>query len=453
MSLSRDPISIIGAGPTGALLAILLQRLGMRVVLYESRPDPRDRSGESGRSINLALADRGIHALTLAGVFGDVNPAMLPMRGRLIHAQDGTTSLQPYGQRPNEIIHAISRHRLNQVLLDVAVRRHGVQIHFEHRLEGADFAAGAAQLRDLRRDRILSVPLRALLACDGAGSVMRRHMSGLGLIDAHETDLEHGYKELSIPADPTGRHRIANDALHIWPRGNYMLIALPNQDGSFTATLFLPKRGAMSFESLTDAAAIDRFLSSSFPDARELMPNCVAEFQSHPTGFLGTVYASPWHYRGMAALMGDSAHAIVPFHGQGMNCCFEDCVEFAECVGLHSSWETLFADFGSRRKPNTDAIAAMASENYLEMRERVADPRFQLQQALALALEKRYPQRFIPRYSMVMFHHEIPYLVAQQRGRIQAQLLTDLTAGASELADVDFERAEREIDSRLSPIA
>jgi kynurenine 3-monooxygenase len=453
VSLSEDSVCIIGAGPTGALLAILLRRLGMQVVLYESRPDPRRGSGESGRSINLALADRGIHALSQAGVLGDIEPATLPMRGRLVHALDGTTSLQPYGQRPNEILHAISRHRLNQVLLDVALRRHGVQVHFEHRMEGADFAAGAAHVRDLRSDRILSVPMRPLLICDGAGSLMRRRMSALGLIDAREAGLDHGYKELTIPAGEAGLHRIASDVLHIWPRGDYMLIALPNQDGSFTATLFLPNSGAVSFESLTDAAAVERFVLSSFPDVCELMPRFVAEFQAHPTGFLGTVYTSPWHYRGMAALVGDSAHAIVPFHGQGMNCCFEDCVEFAECAGRHSSWGTLFADFFSRRKPNTDAIAAMASENYLEMRERVADPRFQLQQALALALEKRYPRRFIPRYSMVMFHHEIPYLVAQQRGGIQAQLLTDLTAGVSDLADVDFKRAEREIESRLPPIA
>jgi kynurenine 3-monooxygenase len=452
VSVPREGISIVGAGPTGALLAICLQRAGVQAEVYESRPDPRATPSESGRSINLALADRGIHALMRAGVFDDIKPAMLPMRGRLIHALDGTTSLQPYGQRPSEVIYAISRHRLNQVLLDVAARRHGVKVHFEHRLEGADFAAAAAQVRDLRRDRMLRLPMDPLLLCDGAGSVMRRQMSALGLIKAHETDLEHGYKELSIPADAHARHRIAADALHIWPRGNYMLIALPNEDGSFTATLFLPTRGAVSFESLREADAIEQFLRASFPDARELMPNFVAEFIAHPTGFLGTVEASPWHHGGMAALVGDSAHAMVPFHGQGMNCCFEDCLEFAALIPSHSSWESLFTAFYAARKPNTDAIAAMASENYLEMREHVADPHFQLQQALALALEKRFPQRFIPRYSMVMFHHEIPYLIAKQRGAIQAQLLADLSAGAATLEDVDFERAAGEVTARLAPI-
>jgi kynurenine 3-monooxygenase len=451
MTADRPAVRIIGAGPTGALLAILLQRRGHHVELYETRPDPRGVAAESGRSINLALADRGIHALQMAGVFQDLEKALLPMRGRLIHHLEGGTSFQPYGQRPNELIYSISRHRLNQNLLEVAARQPGVTVHFEHRFETAEFDEGTAQIRDLRHDRLISVPMQPLLATDGAGSWMRRRMSSLHLIDAHETDLEHGYKELSIPADAQGRHRMDRNALHIWPRGNYMLIALPNADGSFTATLFLAKHGEVSFESLTEAAAIERFLSQSFPDAHELMPDCISEFNDHPVGFLGTVSASPWHYRGMTALIGDSAHAIVPFHGQGMNCCFEDCVEFDACMAKHSSWESVFAEFGALRKPNTDAIAAMALDNYLEMRERVAHPKFQLQQALSLELERRFPQRFIPRYSMVMFHHEIPYQTALQRGTVQAELLAELTAGAvSTLRDVDFERAEREIRTRLA---
>jgi kynurenine 3-monooxygenase len=449
----RPAVRIIGAGPTGALLAILLQRRGHTVELYETRTDPREAAAESGRSINLALADRGIHALQMAGVFHDLEEALLPMRGRLIHHLEGGTSLQPYGQRPNELIYSISRHRLNQSLLEVAARRPGVTVHFEHRFETADFDEGMAFIRDLRHDRLISVPMQPLLATDGAGSWMRRRMSSLHLIDAHETDLEHGYKELSIPADAAGRHRMDRNALHIWPRGNYMLIALPNQDGSFTATLFLAKHGEVSFDSLTGTAAVERFLAHNFPDARELMPNRIAEFNHHPVGFLGTVSAGPWHHRGMTALIGDSAHAIVPFHGQGMNCCFEDCLEFDACIPKHASWEEVFAEFDALRKPNTDAIAAMALDNYLEMRERVAHPKFQLQQALSLELERRHPQRFIPRYSMVMFHHEIPYLTALKRGTVQAELLGELTAGAvSTLGDVDFERAEQEICAKLPPL-
>jgi kynurenine 3-monooxygenase len=449
--MDRTPVRIVGAGPTGALLAILLQRRGHTVELYEARADPRGRPTDSGRSINLALADRGIHALQLAGVFEELKSALLPMRGRFIHPVQGHSSLQPYGQRPNELIYAISRHRLNQTLIELAARLPGVSVHFEHRFETADFDAQVALIRDLRHDRLISVPMQPLLATDGAGSLMRRRMSALQLIDAHETDLEHGYKELSIPAGPSAHYRMAADALHIWPRGNYMLIALPNEDGSFTATLFLAKKGELSFESLTDRAAIENFLSGSFPDARELMPHCVAEFTDHPVGFLGTVSALPWHHRGVTALIGDAAHAIVPFHGQGMNCCFEDCVEFDACMGRHTSWESVFAEFCALRKPNTDAIAAMALDNYLEMRERVAHPKFQLQQALSLELERRFPNRFIPRYSMVMFHHEIPYHTALERGTVQAQILAELTDAASTLEDVDFERAQREIHSRLVP--
>jgi kynurenine 3-monooxygenase len=443
-------IRIVGAGPTGSLLAILLQRRAKEIALYELRPDPRTARAESGRSINLALADRGIHALRAAGVFESLGSALLPMRGRLIHHASGETAFQPYGQRPTELIYSVSRHRLNQALIEAAAGLPGIQLHFEHRFEGADFAAQTALIRDLRRDRALTVPMQPMLATDGAGSLMRRAMSAHKLIQAGETDLEHGYKELSIPAGPRGSFRMAKDALHIWPRGNFMLIALPNDDGSFTATLFLPKRGPNSFEALTQVPALEEFLSLNFPDARTLMPDAVAEFSAHPVGFLGTVSASPWHVGAQAMLIGDAAHAMVPFHGQGMNCCFEDCIEFDACVARHASWEEVFCEFDTARKPNTDAIAAMAQENYLEMRESVAVPTFQLRQALSLELERRFPRRFIPRYAMVMFHHEIPYLIAQRRGAIQAEILSDLTRGAvQELSDVDFERAERLINTKL----
>ncbi|HEX3602559.1 MAG TPA: NAD(P)/FAD-dependent oxidoreductase [Steroidobacteraceae bacterium] len=444
-------IRIVGAGPTGALLALLLERRGKEVELYEARPDPRLVPADSGRSINLALADRGIHALKAAGVFDRLGSALLPMRGRLIHYENRDTNFQPYGQA-GEVIYSVSRHRLNQVLIEVAAQRTGVRLFFQHRFEAADFAAGTASIRDLHKHRLISVPMQPLLAADGAGSAMRREMAAQKLIQATETDLEHGYKELSMPPGPDRSCRIAKDVLHIWPRGNFMLIALPNDDGSFTATLFLPKHGPVSFAALSDAGSADEFLSRHFPDARELMPNAVAEWHAHPVGFLGTVSTSPWHVRGEAMLIGDAAHAMVPFHGQGMNCCFEDCMEFDAWAALQP-WEAVFTQFSAARKRNTDAIAAMALDNYSEMRESVADPKFQLQRALSLELERRFPQRFIPRYSMVMFHHEIPYLTAQQRGAVQAGILTELTCGAvNALSDIDFDCAERLVIGGLPPL-
>jgi kynurenine 3-monooxygenase len=452
MSPPDGAVSIVGAGPTGALLAILLQRRSLQVTLYDSRPDPRSSAGESGRSINLALADRGIHALETAGLLDGIAGMLIPMRGRFVHQPDASAALQSYGQRPGEMIYSISRQRLNAALVDAALRLPGVEAKFEHRMVDADFGSKVARFEDLRTGREIRVPMCPLLAADGAGSLTRRRMAAAGLIEAREDDLEHGYKELTIPAGPQGAYRMEREALHIWPRGGYMLIALPNDDGSFTATLFLPTRGPLSFFSLNTPEAVDRFLSTSFPDVRPLMPDCVAEFERHPTGFLGTVYAGTWHAGGAAALIGDAAHAIVPFHGQGMNCCFEDCVEFDGCVGRLGSWESVFEDFYARRKPNTDAIAQMALENYLEMRERVADPRFLMQRSLALELERRFPDRFIPRYSMVMFHHEIPYLAAAERGAVQSRLLEELCAHASTDGDIDYVRAEREIEAQLAPL-
>jgi kynurenine 3-monooxygenase len=452
VTFAGESVSIIGAGPTGALLAILLQRRGVRVTLYEARPDPRRAAGAGGRSINLALADRGMHALELAGLLEEVERSVVPMRGRFVHQSDGSGALQPYGRLPSEVIYSISRRQLNDTLLGAALALPGVEVKFEHRLDDVDFGAQRARIKDLRSGRHIEVGMSPLLATDGAGSLTRRRMAAQGLIESVDADLEHGYKELSIPAGAAGASRMEREALHIWPRGGYMLIALPNRDGSFTATLFLPARGDPSFESLDTRAAIDDFMTRNFPDARALMPDCVDEYQRNPTGSLGTVHARGWHCGGTAALIGDAAHAIVPFHGQGMNCCFEDCVEFDACMDRAASWESLFGEFYRLRKPNTDAIAEMALENYLEMRERVADPKFLLQQALALELERRHPLRFIPRYSMVMFHHEISYRTAQERGAVQARLLAELTEQAHSLADIDYGRAAREIESRLSPL-
>jgi kynurenine 3-monooxygenase len=446
----KQTVRIAGAGPTGALLALLLEQRGFTdIELYESRTDPRSAPADAGRSINLALADRGIHALKVAGVFERLQTTLLPMRARGVHLPDGSVSFQPYGQRPNELNYSVSRHRLNQELTALAAARPGIRFFFGHRFESADFGSGSAHIRDLEHDRIVTVPMQPLIGADGAGSVLRRRLAEQRLIEAHETDLEHGYKELTIPKGPDGGFRLAADALHIWPRGNLMLIALPNEDGSFTATLFLPKRGAVSFEQLNDVRRIEQFMADHFADVYALMPDCLNEFRAHPVGFLGTVSAGSWHLGGQCLLIGDAAHAMVPFHGQGMNCCFEDCIELMQHLQHHERWEDLFESFARARRPNTDAISEMALENYLEMRERVADPKFQLQQSVALDLERRFPGRFVPRYSMVMFHHEIPYRMALERGRTQGEILEQLTRNAQRIEDVDFKQAALEIERRL----
>jgi kynurenine 3-monooxygenase len=467
MSAPRNgSVAIVGAGPTGALLSILLRRRGFDVTLYDARPDPRHSAGDSGRSINLALADRGITALERVGLYAEVRRGMVPMQGRLLHDRAGGTLFQAYGQRPQEVIHSISRHHLGSALLDVAVRLHGVAVRFEHRLESVDFKGGTASIRDLRAGTLATLPMRPLLACDGAGSALRRELTQAGLIESAELPLDHGYKELSIPAGAGAAPVLLQNALHIWPRGGYMMIALPNLDGSFTATLFLPNRGTTSFESLEAGpdVGIEEFLGGNFPDVVAAMPDRVAEFRRHPTGLLGTVHAAPWHHAAAAGhhaaaatLVGDAAHAIVPFHGQGMNCCLEDCLEFDAALERSTrasgpDWAACFEDFYARRKPNTDAIAAMALDNYLEMRARVTDPKFLLQRSLALELERRFPRRFVPRYSMVMFHHEIPYRVAAERGAVQERLLRELTHGVDALGAVDFVRAGREIEQHLPPL-
>ena len=449
MTLAAGNVRITGAGPTGALLAIFLRRRGIPVTLYERRADPRTQPHEHGRSINLALADRGMHALKEAGAYTHIRDALIPMRGRMIHDRTGATVLQPYGQRPNEVIYSISRNRLNDLLLDLATRQFGAQAHFEHELCDLDAGSGVARIQDLAGGRRFDVPAAPLLVAEGAGSAARHHLAAGRHIAVRIEPLEHAYKELTIPAAADGGHVLEREALHIWPRGDFMLIALPNTDGSFTATLFLQR---IRLDSLRDPGEIERFFTASFPDARALMPALISEFQHHPTGALATVYANPWHSRGAVLLVGDAAHGVVPFHGQGMNCCFEDCVEFDRLIDRHNSWDALFQEFERVRKPNTNAIAAMAIENYLEMRERVADTRFQLQKLLSLELERRHPARFIPRYSMVSFHHEIGYATAAARGTVQQEILDELTRDAGGIDEIDYGSAARMIETRLTPL-
>jgi len=442
-------MTIAGAGLAGALLAVLLGRRGYQVRLLESRPDMRKCQISAGRSINLALSSRGIHALRLAGLMDQVNQLLIPMRGRLLHLHDGNTQFLPYGQRPEEVIYSVSRRDLNCLMMTAAEQEPEVNVHFHQKVEQIDFQEKTLLVRNLETGSISSEPYQRLIGADGAGSVVRQSL--LPFIQGSESAqlLDHDYKELEIPATPNHGYQMEKEVLHIWPRGEYMLIALPNQGGSFTVTLFLPKVGQPSFASLTDQDRVIDFFRQQFPDALELIPNLAVDFFENPQGKLGTIRCHPWYYQDQVLLIGDAAHAIVPFHGQGMNASFEDCSELIRLLDqYHEDWEQVLPAFNRIRSPNANAIADMALENYITMRASVAEFDFQLKKEVGFELEKRFPDRFIPRYSLVMFHR-VPYAVAFRLGEIQDQILSEIVSGKQNLAEIDFAAAEKMVLERL----
>jgi kynurenine 3-monooxygenase len=446
--MNPKSITLVGAGLVGPLLAVFLARRGFAVTIYERRPDLRQAHLNAGRSINLALANRGLVALEQVGLMDAVRPILLPMAGRMLHDEHGQLSFLPYGHRPQEVIYSVSRGGLNQILLDRA-EAEGATIHFQQNCRDVHFDTQTLSLRDESTGTLHEVPFERVLGTDGSASEVREAI--LRVTGGHAVDepLDHGYKELSMLPDANGGFRMDKRSLHIWPRGEFMLIALPNPDGTFTLTLFLPQIGPESFASLTTPAAVDDFFARWFPDARALLPDLTEQFFAHPVGHLNTVRCDRWHFRDRALLLGDAAHAIVPFHGQGMNCGFEDVVALDHCLDqLADGWERVFERFYALRKPNAEAIADMALENYVEMRATVRDPKFALKKALSFALEDRFGPRFIPRYSMVMFHTR-PYAEAKARGAIQEDILNRLTAGVDRLEEVDFAQAEALIHERL----
>ena len=448
MRAGRPAVTLLGAGLAGSLLALFLARRGIEVTLYERLPDMRRHDLPAGRSINLALAHRGIRPLQAVGLIDRVEKLLIPMRGRMLHDRDGKTSLAPYGRTPAEVIHSISRPGLNRLLMDAAEQAGG-RIHFGQKVEDVDFDAGEITLQEESTGRKHRVQASTIIATDGGGSAVRQAMARRRGVKVSEDILPHAYKELTIPAGRGGTHRMEKHALHIWPRGGYMLIALPNLDGSFTVTLFLARQGAPGFDQLEKPEGLQRFFAADFPDALSLIPGLEKDFYAHPTGLMGTVHVEHWHAGSRALLLGDAAHAIVPFHGQGMNCAFEDCLVLDECIARQGDdWENVFAEFERLRRPNAEAIAAMALENYVEMRDAVRDPRFQLQKQLGFLLEDRHPGVFVPRYSMVMFHH-LPYAEARSRGAIQQRVLDKLTDGADRLEDVDLDRADAMVRQEL----
>jgi kynurenine 3-monooxygenase len=381
-----------------------------------------------------------------------VEAMLTPMKGRMIHNLKGEQQLQPYGQRPEEIIYSVSRGDLNKLCMNAAEQQGNVTIHFNHRCLDVNFDTNELLLKNEITGEEFSRPFNRVIGTDGSASAVReaihKQQSKLNTVEP----LGHSYKELCIPPGSDGEFQMEPHALHIWPRGGFMMIALPNKDKSFTVTLFMPNEGDVSFHSIDNQEKLLAFFNREFPDAVPLIPELIKDYFENPTGHLATVRCDPWHYQDKALLIGDAAHAIVPFHGQGMNCGFEDVSEFDSQIEKYGEdWLKIFSETDRLRRPNGNAIADMAIENYIEMRDSVNDPKFVLQKQLAFELEKRWPDRFIPRYSMVMFHR-LPYAIAKARGEVQQKILETLTEDITNLKDVDYVLAEKLITNQLSEI-
>jgi kynurenine 3-monooxygenase len=442
---STQQVTLVGAGLAGSILSINLAKRGFRVEIFERRPDMRKEQISAGRSINLALSARGIHALKQVGLHEKILQLAIPMKGRMMHSIAGEISFHPYGRNENEVINSISRAELNKTLMD-ETERHGVEIHFNQRSTGINFESGELHLRGETTGAESNVATKTVIGTDGSASALRNDMMKVGRFNLSQQYLEHGYKELTIPPGTDGEFLLDKNALHIWPRGTYMLIALPNLDGSFTCTLFFPFSGEFSFETLNSEEKVLSFFKTQFPDAVPLMPTLLEDFFANPTGALATIKCEPWSVADKALLLGDAAHAIVPFFGQGMNCAFEDCSVLDECLAkFGNDWQRVFKEFEKSRKENTDAIADMALENFIEMRDKVADPKFLFRKQVEHALEERFPDRFIPRYSMVSFHL-LPYSVAQSRGQNQDRALDEICEGIEKMEAIDWNRAHKIVE-------
>ncbi len=428
-------VGIAGAGLAGPLLAVFLARRGHDVTVYERRPDPR-LAGAAGRSINLALSARGIDALARVGLAEEVLAFGLAMRGRMMHDPAGQLAFQAYSADGSMAINSISRHGLNTLLLDAAAKEPGVILHFEARATGIDAEAGELVLDEPTGRR--SAPHDVIIGADGAYSALRETVVRSERADYRQEHLPWGYKELTIAPDASGGFALDPGALHIWPRGDSMMIALPNPDCSFTATLFWPFEGAAGFAGLEEAEAVRTRFQRDYPDALELFEDLSGEFCRHPVGALVTVRVWPW-VRGRLALLGDAAHAIVPFFGQGMNCAFEDIVELDRCLDeTGEDWTTALTIYAERRKPNTDAIADLALDNFVEMRDRVASPLFRLGKRVEHAVERWAPDHFESLYELVSFT-TVPYAEARRRAAAQRRFPANLAAlgaaGAARAAD------------------
>jgi kynurenine 3-monooxygenase len=426
---------LIGSGLAGGLLAAYLGRRGHDVDLYERRADPREGNIVGGRSINLALSTRGIYALEQLGIADEVLRHAIPMRGRMIHDKSGALHFSPYDRDPNKFINSIGRAALNTTVIEAAQRYPSVRVHFNHRCTDVDLDSATAKLAPFgvaaavsaaNPQQQVTIQARgdAIIGVDGAFSAVRQSMQKkISGFEYDESYLAHGYKELTIPPAPDGSWQMEKEALHIWPRKSFMMIALPNPDGSFTCTLFWEFEGPRSFASTRTDDQIRHFFEEEFPDAVPLMPSLVDDFKTNPTGSLVTVRCAPWFYKDKIALVGDAAHAVVPFYGQGMNAAFEDCVVLDKCLAeFPEDRQRAFADYFARRKENTEALANLAVQNFIEMRDKTASKAFRAKKKLDHLLEGVLPGIYLPLYTMVSFTR-IPYSAGARRARLQDRIV------------------------------
>ncbi|GAA3935406.1 NAD(P)/FAD-dependent oxidoreductase [Hymenobacter algoricola] len=438
----------MGAGLVGSLLSLYLAQRGHEVSVFERRADLRKQGLVEGRSINLALSDRGWRALEGVGVGEEIRRVAIPMYRRVMHDQHGNLSYQPYGQ-DNQAIYSVSRAILNRTLLDLAEQDPRIQLRFNQQCLGVDLRARTLDLRDAQTGTRQTQSFRRLFGTDGAFSAVRAAMQRTDRFDYSQSYLEYGYKELNIEPGPDGAWLLEKNALHIWPRGQYLMIALPNLDGSFNCTLFFPYEGEHSFAALQTPAQVQAFFEAVFPDVVPLMPELQAEFFQNPTGSLVTVRCFPWAFDDDVLLLGDASHAIVPFYGQGMNAGFEDCSVLNELLEEHGAdWPAIFGEFQRQRKPDADAMAELALYNFEEMRDRVADPRFLLQKKIESKISAQYPGQWLSLYSQVTFSH-IPYAQAWQNGQRQEQIMRRLMPHIQAEADYDRPEVQQQLKAEI----
>ncbi len=424
--MKKEKIVLVGAGLVGSLFAIYLAKKGYKVAVYERRPDYRKTGIAGGRSINLALSDRGWKALRSVGIDKDIEKIAIPMTGRMMHAVDGTLTYQPYG-KDDQAIYSVSRSELNFKLLDLADENENVEIHYSMKCLDVDLKSKTVKFENTDTNEVVTASGDYILGSDGAFSAIRSRMQRTNRFSYSQEYIPHGYKELCIPANEDGSFKLKDvNCLHIWARGNYMMIALPNLDGSFTCTLFFPFEGEYSFESLKTDEDILAFFKEKFPDAVPMMPTLLEDYKANPTSSLLIIRCNPWNFGENTLLVGDASHAIVPFYGQGMNSGFEDCTVFDELMKKNNDdLSKTFSEYTAARVDDANAIADLAMYNFVEMRDRVADNRFLLQKKIEKKLNADYPDKWLPLYSMVTFSH-IPYAEALRIGRIQEEIMQEV---------------------------